>query len=517
MLLTSPFTKAGNLLLLAAITARAVTADCDPLTSTSCDPDPALGGSISTDFTQGSSSYYDAYLSTDKISYSSTYGATLEISAKGDNPTVHSDFYIMFGHIEFVAQAAPGTGIVSSMVLISDDLDEIDIEWLGGDTTQVQSNYFSKGDTTTYDRGEYHSVNSPQTTMNTYAIDWTSDRVIWYVNGVAVRTLTNPGTGYYPQTPMQIRFGSWAGGDSDNAAGTIEWAGGVTDYSAGPFLYYVKSLSVQDYSTGTKYTYSDQSGNWSSIESTGGTINGNLDGSAGTVTTTSSSNSVSSSASDVSSTVSTSTSSTESTTVSTSSTESTTSVSSAIESTSSAVSSTEEPTSTSSIESTTSEVSSTATSTTSSSTIQSTTSIESHTSLTTSSTVEPTSSTAHSSTVESTSSSESSTTIASTTHTVTPTTSSEPSSTAIPVVPTTSFETTSVSSEQHNTTTTHFTSALSTLITSVHTTSTGANSTRPVSNTSTISSALQANSASAKCLNSLWVACSVFLASAIVF
>lgn len=35
--------------------------------------------------------------------------------------------------------AAPGTGVVSSAILESDDLDEIDWEWLGGEPANVQS------------------------------------------------------------------------------------------------------------------------------------------------------------------------------------------------------------------------------------------------------------------------------------------------------------------------------------------------------------------------------------------
>ena len=266
------------MLLSTLATAGAVSATCNPLDST-CDPVPALGGSLNTDFTTGASSRYDPTLAVNKISYGDN-GVDFEISASGDNPSIDSDFYIMFGHIEFVAQAAPGVGIVSSMVLISDDNDEIDIEWLGGDGTQVQSNYFSKGDTSTYDRGAFHEIASPQTNFYTYAIDWTSERTIWYVNGAPVRTLTNPGTGYYPQSPMKVRFGSWAGGDSSNAPGTIEWAGGATDYSAGPFHFYVKSLNVQDYSTGTAYKFTDQSGSWTAVEAVDGAVNGNLDGSA---------------------------------------------------------------------------------------------------------------------------------------------------------------------------------------------------------------------------------------------
>ena len=38
---------------------------------------------------------------------------------------------------------------------------------------------------------------------------------------------------------------------------------------------YVKAVSVEDYSTGTSYSYDGTSGTWESIESDGGTINAN--------------------------------------------------------------------------------------------------------------------------------------------------------------------------------------------------------------------------------------------------
>lgn len=38
---------------------------------------------------------------------------------------------------------------------------------------------------------------------------------------------------------------------------------------------YVKSVSVTDYSTGSEYKYTDESGTWESIEAVGGKVNGN--------------------------------------------------------------------------------------------------------------------------------------------------------------------------------------------------------------------------------------------------
>jgi len=183
----------------------------------------------------------------------------------------------MFGHVEYEIKAAPGVGIVSSAVLQSDCLDEIDWEWLGGDDTQVQSNYFGKGITTSYNRGAFHDASSNHDQFHIYSIDWTSEQIVWQIDGVTVRAMTyaEAATGQYPQTPMLIKVGAWSGGDPSNPAGTIQWAGGPTNYAAGPYTMYLKSIAVTDYSTGSQYTYSGSSGTWQSITSNGGKINGN--------------------------------------------------------------------------------------------------------------------------------------------------------------------------------------------------------------------------------------------------
>ncbi|KAK9388631.1 concanavalin A-like lectin/glucanase domain-containing protein [Lipomyces mesembrius] len=258
---------------LAARVAAQSTANCDPLVA-SCPPDPALGGSISLDFTQGSSSRINPVYSPGDISYTPDMGMKMTINQLGDGPTVASDFYIFFGKVEVVAQCAPGTGIVSSVVLISDDNDEIDLEWTGGDAYHVQTNYFSKGQTGSYDRGGMTDVANPQSTFHTYTIDWNRDSITWYVDGAVARVLPSNAPEGYPQTPMQIKIGSWVGGSPDNAPGTIAWAGGLTDFSQAPFNFYIQSLKVTDYSTGAEYVYSDNSGSEDSIQAVSGSPGG---------------------------------------------------------------------------------------------------------------------------------------------------------------------------------------------------------------------------------------------------
>ncbi|KAJ9296830.1 CAZyme family GH16 [Paecilomyces variotii] len=244
---------------------------CNPLNVT-CPPDPALGTNATFNFT---SSLDDKIwnITNGAIDYTSQ-GAEFSIAKRLQSPTVQSNFYIFGGIVESIVQAAPGRGIVSSVVLQSDDLDEIDWEWVGYDTTHVQSNYYSKG-VATYGRAEFHEVNgSAMTGFHNYTTYWTHEKLEWWIDGQLQRTLTydNATNGTtFPQTPMNIRLGIWPAGDPKNPIGTIEWAGGEVDYEAGPYNMYVQRVRVHDFSTGKEYKYTDHSGTWESIE----TVQGN--------------------------------------------------------------------------------------------------------------------------------------------------------------------------------------------------------------------------------------------------
>jgi beta-glucanase (GH16 family) len=248
---------------------------CNPMEK-SCPNDIGLdSASFACDFTQGKSALASwSTAAGTSLTYDGSKGAQFVINGKNQAPTISSDFYIFFGRVDVKMQAAPGVGIVSSMVLQSEDLDEIDWEWLGGDGTQAQTNYFGKGNTTSYDRGTYQSVSSPQTIMHTYSFDWTKDKIDWLIDGVIVRTLMYAdavGGENFPQTPMRLKLGNWIAGDpATNAKGTIEWAGGETDFSQAPFTMYVKSVSVTNYNPASAYQWSDKTGSYESIKLVGG-------------------------------------------------------------------------------------------------------------------------------------------------------------------------------------------------------------------------------------------------------
>jgi beta-glucanase (GH16 family) len=128
----------------------------------------------------------------------------------------------------------------------------------------------------------YVPVANTQGTAHTYGVNWTSAALTWLVDGVAVRTLLYEdakGGTRFPQTPMKLKVGAWAGGDADqNAQGTVEWAmggkPGSTNYANGPFSMYVESINIINYSPAAAYSYSDNTGNWQSIRVEEGEVGG---------------------------------------------------------------------------------------------------------------------------------------------------------------------------------------------------------------------------------------------------
>ncbi|KAL9107915.1 MAG: hypothetical protein Q9227_007237 [Pyrenula ochraceoflavens] len=242
---------------------------CNPMNKTDCAPNKALGVSNYTmDFTTQtpSSKVWNATAGT--VNYGDD-GAEFTIAQKMDSPTIQSNWYIFFGSVSVIMKAAPGRGVISSIVLESDDLDEVDWEFMGGNSTHVETNYFGKGNTSTFDRAIYYPVDNPQDNWHNYTVTWSSDAIGWWIDGQQVRELKYDdavGGTQFPQTPMNVRLGIWPGGDPKEPKGTIEWAGGEIDYDKTPYTMTVKSLTVDDASRGTAYQYGDKTGSWQSIK-----------------------------------------------------------------------------------------------------------------------------------------------------------------------------------------------------------------------------------------------------------
>jgi beta-glucanase (GH16 family) len=240
--------------------------------NSTCPSNPALGTNATFNFTGGAMGDSKIWKVTSGSIKWNEDGADFVVANRGDSPTIQSNFYMFFGICSVFLRAAPGTGIVSSIVLQSDDLDEVDWELIGGNKTHVQSNYFGKGNTTSFDRDVWHPVDNPMDRAINYTTHWTQEKLEWYIDEKLVRTLKYEDAlnGYnFPQTPMNIRIGIWAGGDPENnSKGTVEWAGGETDFKKGPYTMTVESIYAQDFTSGKEYTYGDKTGSFKSIKVT---------------------------------------------------------------------------------------------------------------------------------------------------------------------------------------------------------------------------------------------------------
>ncbi|KAF1833613.1 concanavalin A-like lectin/glucanase [Decorospora gaudefroyi] len=259
----------------AAVATAQTFTDCNPMEKT-CPNNPAMPQTWETDFTAGKDAVKGWKQTAGSLTYGSE-GADFVVAKKGDAPTIGSETFLHFGYVEVVMKAAPGVGIISSIVLQSDNLDEVDWEWIGGVDSRVQMNYFGKGNVSTYDRMIEADVANNQNDFHKYALNWTAESLTWIIDDKPIRTLNfadaNGGKNY-PQTPCNVRLGNWPGGDSENE-GTRQWAGGNVTYADAPFTMTVKSIKVINYSPGTEYKWTDKSGDFESIEVIGA---GNTEG-----------------------------------------------------------------------------------------------------------------------------------------------------------------------------------------------------------------------------------------------
>ncbi|KAF1730450.1 putative glycosidase crf1 [Beauveria bassiana] len=249
----------------ALVSAAALALAVSAQTSTTCSPlkqdcpaDPAVGKkSIRCDFTKGACDAFE-HIAGKEVTYGPR-GAVSAVDAPMQAPTLQSKKTIFFGRLEVVMQAAPGKGVITSIVLLSDDLDEIDIEAVGSDTARIQSNTFSRGDSTRHDLLGYLPVaDTTAAAGHTYTVDWTTERIEFAVDGVVQRTLRRADIpDRYPESPMRVKLGAWVAGYEGNAPGTIEWAGGVADFSRGAAEAVFERVTVTDYAGGSAATERD--------------------------------------------------------------------------------------------------------------------------------------------------------------------------------------------------------------------------------------------------------------------
>lgn len=118
--------------------------------------------------------------------------------------------YFSYGFYQVRMKAIKNPGVVSSFFTYTGPSDgtkwdEIDIEFLGKDTSKVQFNYFTDG------QGDHEYLLDlgfdASLDFHVYGFDWQEDSITWYVDGQAVYTATEN----IPTTPGKIMMNVWPG------------------------------------------------------------------------------------------------------------------------------------------------------------------------------------------------------------------------------------------------------------------------------------------------------------------
>jgi len=126
-----------------------------------------------------------------------------------------------YGYYETKMKAAKNTGIVSSFFTYTgpsdgNPWDEIDIEFLGKDTSKVQFNWYTNGK-----GGHEYFYNlgfDASQAYHTYGFDWQPNSITYYVDGKKVYT----GTQEIPKTPGKIMMNLWPGITVDDWLGAFD-------------------------------------------------------------------------------------------------------------------------------------------------------------------------------------------------------------------------------------------------------------------------------------------------------
>ncbi|KAJ1973025.1 putative glycosidase CRH2, partial [Dimargaris cristalligena] len=108
--------------------------------------------------------------------------------------------------------------------------DELDFEWVGQDTTTVQSTFFVNGKNTERQSATFaKSSTDLAAEFHTYAIDFQQDKIEWLMDGVSVDSRSRAAKPtYYPENAREWRMNLWNAG-----AGHADWAG-PTDWNSAP-------------------------------------------------------------------------------------------------------------------------------------------------------------------------------------------------------------------------------------------------------------------------------------------
>lgn len=177
--------------------------------------------------------FFGCYWSNDRVGFSGGQMSLSLVSNSSHQAPYQFDCaeyatqeFFGYGLYEVSMRPAEVSGVISSFFTYTGPYyggapwDEIDIEFLGYDTTKVQFNYYTNGvggNEIIHDLG-FNAAHS----FNTYAFEWQENYINWYVNGQLVATATEN----IPSSPGKIMMNIW------NTYGLDEWTGPYNGQSA---------------------------------------------------------------------------------------------------------------------------------------------------------------------------------------------------------------------------------------------------------------------------------------------
>lgn len=187
-----------------------------------------------------------AYLALSKPLTPNTHGQGIRISSKTS---------ILHAKLTVRARPIAIPGAVTTFITMSDEKDEIDVEWIGKEPTRPQSNIFYKG---IPEYGVHFKRLSSKPGIQNITIDWKSTSIQFAVDGQIQRTylknsseaispMTPPNQRWFPNTPSKIQISVWD--TTGSPKGTQAWAGGPIPWNRMPSkLYaYYEYVDVQCY------------------------------------------------------------------------------------------------------------------------------------------------------------------------------------------------------------------------------------------------------------------------------
>lgn len=133
-----------------------------------------------------------------------------------------------YGYYEARIKPAKGNGLIAGSFYVyrgvygQQSHDEIDIEFLGKDTTKIQINYHVEGK-----GGHERIINlgfDASKDFHNYGFKWTSKSIAWYVDGKEVHKVENIKV---PYRPCKIMINLWAGIGVDGWLNQFKYYGEV--------------------------------------------------------------------------------------------------------------------------------------------------------------------------------------------------------------------------------------------------------------------------------------------------